>query len=95
MSEVAGKSMIVEKVQKFDKTLTKSSPVVAEIVKRVKDLEHDGYQFEGADASFEILVRKAIWLPDLRRKKRLPAVTRTFNWRTFIFRHAGEVWTCK
>ena len=58
MSEVAGKSMIVEKVQKFDKSLTKSSPVVAEIVKRVKELEHDGYQFEGADASFEILVRK-------------------------------------
>lgn len=60
MSEVAGKSMIVEKVQKFDSSLTKNSPVVAEIVKRVKDLEHEGYQFEGADASFEILVRKAI-----------------------------------
>lgn len=60
MSEVAGKSMIVEKVQKFDKSLTKNSPVVAEIVKRVKDLEHEGYQFEGADASFEILVRKTM-----------------------------------
>ena len=60
MSEVAGKSMIVEKVQKFDKSLTKISPVVAEIVKRVKDLEHEGYQFEGADASFEILVRKTM-----------------------------------
>ncbi|MBR0100886.1 MAG: citramalate synthase, partial [Treponema sp.] len=60
MSEVAGKSMIVEKVQKFDKNLTKSSPIVAEIVNRVKELEHQGYQFEGADASFEILVRKAI-----------------------------------
>lgn len=60
MSEVAGKSMIVEKLQKFDRTLTKSSPVVAEIVKRVKELEHEGYQFEGADASFEILVRKSI-----------------------------------
>lgn len=60
MSEVAGKSMIVEKVQKFDKTLNKSSPVVADIVKKVKELEHEGYQFEGADASFEILVRKQI-----------------------------------
>lgn len=60
MSEVAGKSMIVEKVQKFDPALTKNSPVVAEIVKKVKDLEHDGYQFEGADASFEILVRKTM-----------------------------------
>lgn len=60
MSEVAGKSMIVEKVQKFDPNLNKSSPVVAEIVKKVKDLEHEGYQFEGADASFEILVRKTM-----------------------------------
>ncbi len=60
MSEVAGKSMIVEKVQKFDPSLTKNSPIVAEIVKKVKDLEHDGYQFEGADASFEILVRKTM-----------------------------------
>lgn len=60
MSEVAGKSMIVEKVQKFDSSLNKNSPVVAEIVKRVKELEHAGYQFEGADASFEILVRKSI-----------------------------------
>ena len=60
MSEVAGRSMIIEKVQKFDKSITKSSPIVAEIVKKVKDLEHDGYQFEGADASFEILVRKSI-----------------------------------
>lgn len=58
MSEVAGKSMIVEKVQKFDKSLTKSSPVVKEIVDKVKQLEHEGYQFEGADGSFEILVRK-------------------------------------
>lgn len=60
MSEVAGRSMIIEKVQKFDKTINKSSPIVQEIVKRVKDLEHEGYQFEGADASFEILVRKTI-----------------------------------
>ncbi|MCI1208331.1 MAG: citramalate synthase [Treponema sp.] len=60
MSEVAGRSMIIEKIQKFDKTIQKDSPVVAEIVKRVKDLEFHGYQFEGADGSFELLVRKII-----------------------------------
>ncbi|MCR5123590.1 MAG: citramalate synthase [Treponema sp.] len=60
MSEVAGRSMIIEKVQKFDKSITKTSPIVQDIVKKVKDLEHEGYQFEGADASFEILVRKEI-----------------------------------
>jgi len=60
MSEVAGKSMVVEKVQKIDKTLTKNSPVVKQIVDKVKQLEHEGYQFEGADGSFEILVLKAL-----------------------------------
>ncbi len=60
MSEVAGRSMIIEKIKKFDPSITKSSPVVADIVKEVKDKEHEGYQFEGADGSFELLVRKAI-----------------------------------
>ena len=60
MSEVAGRSMIIEKIQKFDPTITKSSPIVSEIIKQVKELEHQGYQFEGADGSFELLVRKAI-----------------------------------
>ena len=60
MSEVAGRSMIIEKIHRFDSSITKNSPVVADIVKKVKDLEHQGYQFEGADGSFELLVRKAI-----------------------------------
>ncbi len=60
MSEVAGRSMIIEKIKKFDSSITKSSPVVADIVKQVKEKEHEGYQFEGADGSFELLVRKAI-----------------------------------
>ena len=60
MSEVAGRSLILEKIQKFDPTITKNSPIVAEVVKTVKELEHKGYQFEGADGSFELLVRKSI-----------------------------------
>ena len=60
MSEVAGRSMIIEKIRKFDPNITKDSPVVAEIIKKVKELEFDGYQFEGADGSFDLLVRKII-----------------------------------
>jgi 2-isopropylmalate synthase len=60
MSEVAGRSMIIEKINKFDASIKKSDPVVAEIIKEVKEKEHQGYQFEGADGSFELLVRKAI-----------------------------------
>ena len=60
MSEVAGRSMVIEKIQKFDPTITKDSPMVVEIMKRMKQLEYEGYQFEGADGSFELLVRKII-----------------------------------
>ena len=60
MIEVAGRSMIIEKVRKFDPTIKKDSPIAAQIVARVKEMEHDGYQFEGAEGSFELLVRKNI-----------------------------------
>lgn len=58
MSEVAGRSMIIEKIRKFDQSIKKDSPVAAQIVARVKELEHEGYQYEGAEGSFELLVRK-------------------------------------
>ncbi|MBR5867416.1 MAG: citramalate synthase [Spirochaetaceae bacterium] len=58
MSEVAGRSTIIQKINRFDPSITKDSPVVGEIIKQMKDLEHAGYQFEGAEGSFELLVRK-------------------------------------
>ncbi|HIW35551.1 MAG TPA: citramalate synthase [Candidatus Treponema faecavium] len=60
MSEVAGRSTILEKIRRFDASVTKNSKIVGEIVNRIKKLEHDGYQFEGAEGSFELLVRKSI-----------------------------------
>ncbi|MBQ9237940.1 MAG: citramalate synthase [Treponema sp.] len=60
MSEVAGRSMIIEKIQKFAPSVTKDDPLVKEIIGQMKTLEFEGYQFEGADGSFELLVRKII-----------------------------------
>ncbi len=60
MSEVAGRSTVIEKIQKIDSTIKKDSPVVAEIMNEMKRLEFEGYQFEGADGSFELLARKLI-----------------------------------
>ena len=60
MSEVSGRSMIIQKIQHFVPELTKDSPKTAEILERLKDLEHQGYHFEGADASFELLVKKVL-----------------------------------
>ena len=60
MSEVAGRSTIVEKIQKLYPHLEKNHHKTTEIIDRIKSLEHKGYQFEGADGTFELLVRKTL-----------------------------------
>jgi 2-isopropylmalate synthase len=59
VSEHSGSSTILEKVQKGGLDLRKDSPETKEILKQVTALEHQGYSFEGAEASFELLVKKA------------------------------------
>ena len=58
MSEVAGRSMILNRLRVYYPAVIKESPVATQIINRLKELEHDGYQFEGADGSFELLIRK-------------------------------------
>lgn len=60
MSEVAGRSTVAHKIAKIDSTITKNSPITQKVVDRIKELEHMGYQFEGAEAAFELLVRKEL-----------------------------------
>lgn len=58
MSEVAGRSTIMEKIEKFAPNIKRSDDVVKDIIAKMKELEFQGYQFEGADGSFELMVRK-------------------------------------
>lgn len=58
MSEISGKAAVFSKIQKVCPRLTKDSPETGRIVKKLKDLENEGYQFDGADSSFELLIRK-------------------------------------
>jgi 2-isopropylmalate synthase len=60
VSELAGISNIIYKAREFNLQLERSSPVTGRIVSQIKELEHKGYQFEGADGSFELLVRKEL-----------------------------------
>lgn len=60
ISEVAGRGSVLEKIKGFVPNLSKHSPQLSQIVTRIKELEHYGYQFEAADASFEILVKKVM-----------------------------------
>ena len=60
VSELAGKMPIVLKAKEFDLDMDKKSPQTKKILKLLQDLEHQGYQFEAADASFEILIKRAL-----------------------------------
>jgi 2-isopropylmalate synthase len=57
VSELAGRSTIVLKGRDLGLDLADQPAAVDRILDRIKDLEHAGYTFEAADASFELLVR--------------------------------------
>lgn len=59
ISEVAGKSTVIAKIKKLYPEIKKDDPALNQIVNTIKGLEYVGYQFEGADASFELIVHKA------------------------------------
>ncbi|MFZ5969596.1 MAG: citramalate synthase [Bacillota bacterium] len=60
MSEVSGKSTVLSKIQRFAPWVTKESPEAQNLINRLKQLEYEGYQFEGAESSFELMVRREL-----------------------------------
>jgi 2-isopropylmalate synthase len=60
VSDLAGQSSILYKAKEFGIRLKPQDPAAKKIVREVKDLENKGYQFEGAEASFEILMKRAL-----------------------------------
>ena len=60
VSELSGRSNIFMKARKLGISLVKDSPEAREILQQLKRLEHAGYEFEAADASFQILVQKLL-----------------------------------
>jgi len=60
ISDLAGKSNILSKAAEFGIDLKDNNPIALDILRKMKDMENQGYQFEGADASFEILMKKAL-----------------------------------
>ena len=62
VSELSGQANILSKAEELGMPLTPGSPAAAEVLRRVKELEHDGYSFEAAAGSLELLVRRALGL---------------------------------
>ncbi|MBU0730550.1 MAG: citramalate synthase [Proteobacteria bacterium] len=60
ISDQSGRSNVLHKAKKFGLDLDSKDPVVTAILKELKDLENKGFQYEGAEASFELLMRRAL-----------------------------------
>jgi 2-isopropylmalate synthase len=59
VSDLAGESTILHKAREFGIDMEKDRRAAKEVLKRIKELEHGGYKFEGAEASLELLMKRA------------------------------------
>ncbi len=62
ISDQAGKSNILFKAQEWGIRIRENDPILPAITRQLKELENQGYQYEGAEASFEIIMRKLLGL---------------------------------
>jgi 2-isopropylmalate synthase len=67
ISELSGQATILAKASLA--SVRNDRALMAEVLERVQDLEHEGYEFEAAEASFDLLVRKVAgqYLPKFER----------------------------
>ena len=56
ISELSGKSNVLAELEKAK--ITQDWKLARKILQRVQELENEGYQFEAANASFDLLIRK-------------------------------------
>jgi 2-isopropylmalate synthase len=62
ISELAGKGSVLTKLEKYKEGLDKRSPEVVRMTEKMKELELKGYEFEAADASFDLIIRRELGL---------------------------------
>ena len=60
ISNQAGKSNILSRLEKYGVQINSKDPKVQKILDEVKDREFSGYSYDGADASFELLAKRLL-----------------------------------
>jgi 2-isopropylmalate synthase len=60
ISDLSGESNVLYKAAEFKIDFESRDPKVRQILEDLKQLENQGFQFEGAEGSFEILIKKAL-----------------------------------
>lgn len=58
VSELSGQSNLLFKAKEWNLQLDKQDPNSRKILEKIKEKEHQGYQYEAAEASFELMVRE-------------------------------------
>ncbi len=86
ISDLAGRSNIVMKAQDLGFKLTNDTPELKDILKRIKELEHEGYEFEAAEGSLALLIKK------IMSHRELPFVVDAYH---VSMRRAGENSICE
>jgi 2-isopropylmalate synthase len=62
VSELSGRATIAQRAQELGYTLEDDETLLDRVLDRVKQMEHAGYHYEAADASFELLLRSEMGL---------------------------------
>jgi 2-isopropylmalate synthase len=58
ISDLSGQSNVLSKAKRYGLDLEHLTPKSKEIVNKLKEMEHLGYQYEAAEGSFELLIKK-------------------------------------
>jgi 2-isopropylmalate synthase len=91
VSEMAGKATINMKAAELG--LDMDGPAINHVVDELKRLENEGYHFEAADASLELLMRKATgWTPEYFNVESMRVITDETPNGTFSTEATVKVW---
>ncbi len=60
ISDLSGRANILKKAEEFGVALESKDPKVLALLGQLKELENAGYQYEGAEASFELMMHRAM-----------------------------------
>jgi 2-isopropylmalate synthase len=91
VSEMAGRATIQMKAEELG--LPMDGPAVNQVIDDLKRLEHEGYHFEAADASLELLMRRAAgWQQDFFRVESMRVITDELATGDFTTEATVKVW---
>jgi 2-isopropylmalate synthase len=62
LSEVSGRSAVLDIIHRVQPDISRDAPEVGRVLHKLKEMEHQGYHYEGAEASLELLIYKELGL---------------------------------